>query len=91
MRSFDFYFTDNNAIIGKPEATLEESVNSAQIAVRSDLFLFLDYSDDVKVTTTGSPPVPPSRRPASWRSRSTRPGWAWAPIPGPGASPSTAA
>ena len=42
VRSFDFYFTDNDTIIGKPESSLEESVNSAQIAVRSDLFLFLD-------------------------------------------------
>ena len=57
VRSFDFYFTDNDAIIGKPLSTQEQSVNATEIAVRSDLFLFLDYSDTLKVVTTGSPPA----------------------------------
>ena len=32
-------------------------MTAAQIAVRSDLFLFLNYSDETKVVITGSPPA----------------------------------
>ena len=40
VRSFDFYFTDNNSIIGKPESSFEQAVTAAEIAARSDMFLF---------------------------------------------------
>ena len=52
VRSFDFYFTDNNSIIGKPESSVEQAVTAAEIAVRSDLFLFLNFSDDHQPRST---------------------------------------
>ena len=57
LRNLDFYFTDpagNNLSFTE---TAEDAVTAAQIAVRSDLFLFLNYTDLTKVTTTGSPPT----------------------------------
>ena len=51
VRSFDFYFTDNNSIIGKPESSVEQAVTAAEIAGRADMFLFLNFSDSEKVTT----------------------------------------
>ena len=50
VRSFDFYFTDNNSIIGKPESSLEQAITAAEIATRADMFLFLNFSDSEKVT-----------------------------------------
>ena len=54
VRTFDFYFTDNNSIIGKPESSVEDEVTVAMIEGRSDLFLFLNYSDSAKVTIDSS-------------------------------------
>ena len=57
LRNLDFYFTDpagNNLSFTETD---EDAVTAAQIAVRSDLFLFLNYSDETKVVTTGSPPA----------------------------------
>ena len=56
VRAFDFYFTDNNSIIGKPESSLETAITPAEISARADLFLFLNYTDSTKVTTTGVEP-----------------------------------
>ena len=57
VRAFDFYFTDNNSIIGKPESSVEDEVTAAMIEGRSDLFLFLNYSDLAKVTIDSSGPA----------------------------------
>ena len=57
LRNLDFYFTDpagNNLSFTE---TAEDEVTAASIAARSDLFLFLNYTDLTKVTTTGSPPT----------------------------------
>ena len=57
LRNLDFYFTDpagNNLSFTE---TAEDEVTAAAIAARSDLFLFLNYTDLTKVTTTGSPPT----------------------------------
>ena len=57
LRNLDFYFTDpagNNLSFTETD---EDAVTAAQIAVRSDLFLFLNYSDETKVVITGSPPA----------------------------------
>ena len=57
LRNLDFYFTDpagNNLSFTETD---EDAVTAAQIAVRSDLFLFLNYTDETKVTITGSPPA----------------------------------
>ena len=57
LRNLDFYFTDpagNNLSFTE---TAEDEVTAAAIAARPDLFLFLNYTDLTKVTTTGSPPT----------------------------------
>ena len=57
LRNLDFYFTDpagNNLSFTE---TAEDEVTAAAIAARSDLFLFLNYTDLTKVTTTGSSPT----------------------------------
>ena len=56
VRSFDFYFTDNNSIVGKPESSLETAIIPAEIAARADLFLYLNFSDSAKVLLTGVEP-----------------------------------
>ena len=59
LRNLDFYFTDpagNNLSFTE---TAEDAVTAADIAARSDLFLFLNFTDSStpsKVTTTGSEP-----------------------------------
>ena len=53
LRNLDFYFTDpagNNLSFTE---TAEDAVTAAAIAARSDLFLFLNFSDETKVTQTG--------------------------------------
>jgi len=52
LRNLDFYFTDpagNNLSFTE---SAEDEVTAAAIAARSDLFLFLNYSDSSKVTMT---------------------------------------
>jgi len=54
LRNLDFYFTDpagNNLSFTE---TAEDAVTAAEIAVRSDLFLFMNFSDTNKVTTDAS-------------------------------------
>ena len=51
LRNLDFYFTDpagNNLSFTE---SAEDEVTTAMIEGRSDLFLFLNYSDSAKVTT----------------------------------------
>ena len=57
LRNLDFYFTDPDGNNLSFTETAEDEVTAASIAARSDLFLFLNYTDLTKVTTTGSPPT----------------------------------
>ena len=56
LRNLDFYFTDPDGNNLSFTETSEQAITAAEIAVRSDLFLFLNFTDSTKVTTTGSEP-----------------------------------
>ena len=57
LRNLDFYFTNPAGGNLSFTETLETAVTAAEIATRADLFLFLNYTDASKVTTTGSEPA----------------------------------
>ena len=50
LRNLDFYFTDPDGNNLSFTSTTEQAITAAEIAVRSDLFLFMNFSDSTKVT-----------------------------------------
>ena len=50
LRNLDFYFTNPAGTNLSLSQSTETEVTAAQIAARSDLFMFLNYSDAAKVT-----------------------------------------
>ena len=45
VRSFDFYFTDNNSIIGKPESSVEQAITQALQAPHESSRRHLSWSE----------------------------------------------
>ena len=54
LRNLDFYFTDPDGNNLSFTETSETAVTAAEIAARSDLYLFMNFSDSAKVTLDGT-------------------------------------